>query len=138
MGFADIIIKTLKEFRYTRELQYLALDLLTESIDTHAIVTSARNAGISQRLGYLCEITARAAELRGLADKAHILQDISNKLYSPKYSPQYLNPNSPEFAKRISASERQNEVNQRWNIIGCITFEEIVEWIDLYAINKNV
>lgn len=143
MTFEDEVIALMekpcasREAIYSRDLQYMAIDLITEFFDASGLAEKAKSAKVSQRLGYLCDVTAEAAKSRGLNDAASKLYDLAKRLY---YSPaewQYLDSYLPDFAKRIFISRPSSDIDLKWKIYDTINPEEIAEWIDLYILNEN-
>lgn len=122
---------------YSRDLKHLTIDLITEPLNENDLVKQINSAGVWQRFGFLCEITAEAAKSRGLSDAASKLSDLAKLVYHSPVEWQYLNPHLPDFAKRIISSSDQTEVNKKWKIYDPTTPQEIAEWVDLYILEEN-
>lgn len=125
------IISILKNPSLRGDLKDLSLKLIAHDYDLTKLVELARQEGLSSQLGYLSEVTAIALERKGIpqSKKLYIL---SEYLYSVNLNWQYLNPNIPDFAKRIFRCSAQTVLNKKWRMWGTITPEEIEDWISLY------
>jgi len=123
---------------YSRYLQHMAIDLITESFDESLLAEKAKSAKVAQRLGFLCDVTAEAARSRGLDDATLKLHNLAKRLYHPPAEWQYLDPYLPDFAKRIFSSAPRSEIDSKWKIYDTTNSEDIAEWIDLYILNENV
>ncbi len=144
MTFEEEVIALMEKPRadrenwYSRDLHYMAIDLITEPFDESLLAEKAKSAKVSQRLGYLCDVTAEAARSRGLNEEASKLRNLAKRIYQPPAEWQYLDPHLPDFAKRIFMSRPRSDIDSKWKIYDTTTPEEIAEWIDLYILNENV
>ncbi|MBW2972993.1 hypothetical protein KY346_01220 [Candidatus Woesearchaeota archaeon] len=137
MGFEENAINLIKnassdcEGSHSRNLKYIALDLLTESYNVQHLAARAKEEGIAQRLGYICDVTAKAAQISAIpASKA---SQLAQELYRAPTNWQYLDSTLPDFAKRIIAhSSSQTELNNKWKVYAAFTPTELTDWIDLY------
>lgn len=142
MNFEESVIKLMKntysarEQIYSRDLQFLTLDLITESFDLDLLAGRAKEEGVGQRLGYLCELTAQAAERKNLQESKK-LYALAGKLFEQYESWQYLNPYAPDFAKRILKKTSQTKLNKKWKILDSASIEDSAAWIEMYVIKNN-
>jgi len=128
--------RKLKNSNSTRDLKYLVIDLMVQSFNLEYLSQLAREAGVASRLGYLAEVAATACEQKGI--KAfQKLYSLAESLYSPDSGWQHLNPNIPDFAKRILMQNRQGELNRKWRIYSTLQQSDISDWISLYEVREK-
>lgn len=132
MTIEEEMIKILKNPAERNDLGYLALDLITREYDILRIAGLAKQEGLPGQLGYLSEIIALALEKMGVSGSERLYR-LSEILYENSLKWGYLNPNMPDFAKRIFCNGSQPKLNKKWKIWGTITPEEMEDWISLYG-----
>ncbi len=137
MIFEENVIKIIKdassecEGPHSRNFKYLALDLITESYDVRRLANMAKEEGVAQRLGYICDVAARAAEISEVpaSNASQLVQELAGVAKNW----QYLDPTLPDFAKQIlSHPSSQTELNNAWKLYTALTPIELTDWIDLY------
>ena len=128
------IVNTIKNAKRSREFNHLAIDLITLAYDPATLAIEASRSGINYKLGYLADVTARAARNKGLLEESSKLHSLVKKLHLPdKNEWEFLNPNAPDFAKRILLNSPRDNLNNKWKIYANLTPAEIEDWIDLYV-----
>ena len=131
MTLEEEIIRTLKNPTLRGDLKYLALDLIRGNYDSSKLIELAKNEGVHGQLGYLTEVTAIASEKAGIPG-SNKLYELSKSLLNSDLSWQYLNPNLPDFAKRMLCKDAQTELNKKWKVWTRLVPEEMKEWVSLY------
>ena len=143
MLFEENVIKIIKdassecEGSHSRNFKYLALDLITESYDVRRLANMAKEEGVAQRLGYICDVAARAAEISEVpaSNASQLVQELAD--VSKTW--QYLDPTLPDFAKHIlSCSFSKKELNNKWKVYSAFMPIELTDWIDLYITEEYV
>ncbi len=114
----------------SRELNYLALDLITESYNPNLILELAKKNGINQRLGYLAEVAFLTLKENKL-DNNQNLTNLVDFLYQDFDKWRFLNPNLPNYGKFI-LKENKNALNLKWKVYSRLDTKELSDWIDLY------
>lgn len=143
MIFEEKVIKIMKDScsdccSYSRNFKYLALDLITAQYNSQLLASRAKEEGIAQRLGYLCDVTARAAKMKAMPalNAAQLAQELLNEAPT---NWQYLDPALPDYAKRILAhTSSQTELNKKWQVRSALKPAEIADWIDLHITEEYV
>lgn len=127
-----------REHEYSMDIKYFALDLISEVFDYNSIAKKAIARGINHRLGFLCDIAARAAIELKEVNAAKRLYSLVNGLYTQPNQWQYLDPTLPEFGKRILDISEQNELNKKWYVKSTLTYRDIVDWAKIHSVKNNV
>jgi hypothetical protein len=128
------IINELTNSKDSRQIKYLALDLITGEYDPQILAQLAKQNNIETRLGYLSDVIIQAAENTEI-DIQRIKQ-LSSLLYNTPQNWLFLDPNLPDFAKTILKESPQTALNSKWKIYSNLTPAEIKDWIDLYISKK--
>ncbi|MBN1644542.1 hypothetical protein JW851_00680 [Candidatus Woesearchaeota archaeon] len=137
MIFEEELIEFMKkaspgqEHEYSMDIKYLALDLITGKFNCNTLAKKAKKSDVNHRLGFLCEITARAAKTKGFKNYKRIY-NLVNKLYTKPARPQYLDPTLADFGKRILDSSQENELNKKWQVRSSLNEQDIIKWIELH------
>lgn len=119
----------------TRQLKYLTLDLIKESYDPRLLAELAEKYGISQKFGYLAEITAIAADKNRLKESSKLYK-LVNLLYKKFTSWQSLHSDLPEYAKNLIKNDSSSKLNNKWKIYSTWEPSSLDDWIDLYITEK--
>ncbi len=127
------VVKSIQAADSTRELKWLCLDLAESKFEVEKMAEKARRARVSQRLGYLSEVTAVACR-NSCPEAAARLETLAGRLYRPNFQWRHLDPNLPVYAKRIITSNAVKGMNQKWHIWGTLTPEELEDWLALYRV----
>ena len=127
-----------REHEYSMDIKYLALDLITEIFNYKSIAKKAIAQRVNHRLGFLCEITAKAAEELNEYAASKRLYTLSDELYSSPREWRYLDPSLAEFGKRILDSSPQTELNMKWHVKSTLNYKDIIEWAKIHSFGKNV
>ena len=130
------IIKVFENTSTARAMQFLALELIRQDLDVDSLAKLARKLTAPNRMGYLAEVSAIAAENAGMPTSKQ-LYALANALYDQSYSWGYLNPGTPDIAKQIMRSGPQEELNRKWGIYSTLKPSELEEWILLYHLNED-
>ncbi len=117
-------------------MQYFAIDLLTEKYDSQNLIRAARENDAVQQLGYLAEITYEAAKKKGLetAPLVEIIRALEN---APITEWRYLSPDLPPWGKELISESPQTRQNDKWHIYARLHPNDIAEWIDLYILKEH-
>jgi len=125
------ILNSLKNPSLRGWLKYLALDLISDDYNAFRLAQLAKQAGQANRLGYLSESAAIAAERMGLPESAK-LYGLCEALYDHGIRWRHLDPRLPGFAKRIFRYGPQPDLNKKWRVWGVMTPDELEDWISLH------
>ncbi|MBI4151033.1 hypothetical protein HY492_02825 [Candidatus Woesearchaeota archaeon] len=135
MAFIDDVLATVKNPEDTHALKYLQIDLAQVPFALDPLALRAQQEGVAQRMGYLAEVTAKSLERTGLGNPAP-LYALASRLFAHYDAPCYLNPNLPDFGKRIF--EKQSDpIADKWHIVGFFTDEEMDGWLRLYLSDEH-
>jgi len=127
-----------REHEYSMDIKYFALDLIAETFDYETLAKSAVSQGVNHRLGFLCELTARAAAELNESEASKRLYNLVNALYTQPNQWQYLDPELPDFGKRMLDVSEQNELNKKWYVKSTLTYIDIVKWANVHSVKNNV
>jgi hypothetical protein len=133
MGIEERIISDWLEARSTRELKLLAVRLIEERFDAGRMARLAARERGANRLGYLADTGAGAAELSGRAEAARRLQRLASELTSGGYRWTHLNRYTPAFGRKIIRSGPQRALNIRWKVWSTLEESDVADWLVLYS-----
>lgn len=121
---------------YSRYLNFLALDMITEPLNIPKLAVSAIRQEVNHRLGFHSVIAARASRISRLKYESQKLYQLARALYTPPKEWQFLDPWMPDFGKRIMVKSSTEPLNIKWKIYSTIEYDRLVDWIDLYITEK--
>jgi len=120
-----------------RGIKYVALDLITRDYNVSLLVRLAKENGIGQRMGYVADVVADAAEKQGLVQSSK-LKLLADSLFDNYKSWRFLNKGLPEYAKNLIIDRSISGLNYKWKIYSSLTTGELEDWIDLYITEEYV
>lgn len=131
MNQEEQIISVLEEAVSSRQLKFLALDLVMKDLDVVKLARLAEGLSAPNRLGFLAEVGAIASRSKGMrvSDK---LYKLAEALYRNDYAWVHLNPNSPKYAKKIISEGEHSPLGEKWKVYDTLEPKHIEDWISLY------
>src|SRR3990172_10525464 len=133
MSIEDQIIRDWQRADSTRELKFLAVRLVEERFHGGRLAERAERESGANRLGYLAEASAEAAELNGEVEAGKRLRGLAELMSRGRYRWTHLNPITPAFGRRIIRSGPQGALNKKWKVWSTLDAGEVADWMSLYS-----
>ena len=114
---------------------YFGIDLITEDYNPVRLAELAKKQDLSQRLGYLAEVCAQAAEVTHIPEESKLTR-LYKSLEDSFEEWQHLESEDWGDAIIKSRMERGSldaSIRKKWKIYSTLELEEIEDWIDLYV-----
>ena len=130
------LVDRLKEILSKKEnICYFGIDLITEDYNPVRLAELAKDDGLAQRLGYLAEVCAQAANVTHIPEEEKLtslykaLEDSFDKwqrLQSGGWGIEVI-------ISRMDRGSLDKKIRKKWKIYSTLEPEEIEDWIDLYV-----
>lgn len=133
-----LLIDKLKKYVFNEDnICYFVVDLINKSYNPLRLAELARKENLSQRLGYLAEVSAESARVVHLNNQSEKLTRLYRALEDNFQEWQHLQPNADHRIKEIIKSRTESGglngiARERWKIYSTLDLEEVERWIDLY------